>query len=452
VSLGRRSRAERTVRAARERVAPEPSLARRWGWPLGIAATGLAWYSADSLRHRREQTYGYEILAGEEAAAGSEGFLAATEAVTGFPVIEGNEADLLINGDRIFPAILETIRGAERTLNLQTYIYWQGDIADEVAAAVADRARAGVECRVLLDALGSLKMRPTLIKDMESAGVKVVRFRKPRPYLLRRLVHRSHRRVIVADGVVGLTGGVGIAEEWTGDAEGPGHWRDSHVLIRGPVVRSLQGAFAEHWVEATGEALVGADQLPPIEPIEGGSKMQIVRSSAGVGDTNVEVLYFLAIASAQESIEITAAYFAPRPPFVTAMCDAASRGVRVRVLVPGPHIDKNFVRIAGRHVYRELLECGVEIHEFQPTMLHAKSMVVDGAWSSIGTVNFDNRSFQYHDEITLCSLDPGLARGLTEQFESDLQRSERIDPERWEGRGPVQRASEASTRLIRREL
>jgi cardiolipin synthase len=329
-----RGRAKRALRSTRARVAPEPSLVRRCAWPLGILATGLAWYSADSLRHRREQTYGYEILAGEEAGAGSDGFLAAVEAVTGFPVSDGNEVELLVNGDRIFPTILETIHGAQHTLNLQTYIYWQGDIADEVASAVAERARAGVDCRVLLDALGSAKMRPSLISDMTDAGVTVVRFRKPRPYLLRRLVHRSHRRVIVADGVVGLTGGVGIAEEWTGDARSPEEWRDSHVLIRGPVVRSLQGAFAEHWVEATGEALVGVEQLPAIEPIEGGSKMQIVRSSAGVGDTNVEILYFLAIAYAKESIDITAAYFAPRPPFVTALCEAADRGVRVRVLVP----------------------------------------------------------------------------------------------------------------------
>jgi cardiolipin synthase A/B len=251
---------------------------------------------------------------------------------------------------------------------------------------------------------------------------------------------------------VGMTGGVGIAEEWTGDADDPDHWRDTHVRVVGPIVRGLQGAFAEHWLEATGEVLSGEDYLPHLEERGDGARMQVVRSRSGVGDTNVESLYYLAIAAASESIDLTAAYFAPRPAFTDALVDAAERGVRLRILVPGPHIDKEFVRLAGRDAYDKLLDAGARIFEYQPTMLHAKSMVVDGAWSSVGTVNFDNRSFQLHDEVTLGVWDEHFANVLTEQFERDLESAELIDPERWGKRGPAKRLSEAATRLIRREL
>jgi cardiolipin synthase len=305
---------------------------------------------------------------------------------------------------------------------------------------------------VLLDALGSAIMDREQIGQMEDAGVAVRKFRPVRPYTLRRLANRSHRRVLVVDGEVGMTGGVGIADEWTGDAQDPDHWRDTHVRIRGPIVRGLQGAFAEHWLEATGEVLSGEDYVPHLEERGDGARMQLVRSRSGVGDTNVESLYYLAIASARESIELTTAYFVPRPAFTDALADAARRGVALRILVPGPHIDKEFVRVAGRDAYSDLLEAGARIFEYQPTMLHAKTMVVDGAWSSVGTVNFDNRSFQLHDEVTLCVWDEHFAGLLTEQFERDLEHAEEIAQDRWEGRGVRARASETAMRLLRREL
>src|SRR3712207_4485741 len=252
-----------------------------------------------------------------------------------------------------------------------------------------------------------------------------------------------------------MTGGVGIAEEWTGDAQDPDHWRDTHVRVRGPVVRGLFGAFAENWLEATGEVLVGEGYLPDIpeeQDAEGGGPMMVVRSSAGVGDTNVEALYYLAIAAAGETLDLTAAYFVPRPAFVDALVDAAERGVRVRVLVPGPHVDKPPVRVAGRAAYDELVAAGVEIHEYQPTMLHAKTMTVDGVWASVGSVNFDNRSFQLHDEATLCVQSREFAGLLHEQFERDLEVSDEIDRARWGERGPAQRAQERALQLVRREL
>ena len=424
--------------------------APNWVWPAGVGAAVAGWYVSDSLRHRREGAFGYDL--GSDIEVGSPDFMRTAEALTGAPITAGSEVDLLVNGDAIFPAILETIEGAERTLNLETYVYWRGDITDELAGAVCERARAGVRCKVLLDALGSAIMDTDQVDQMEDAGVEVRRFRPIRPYTVRRLANRSHRRALIADGLVGMTGGVGIAEEWTGDAQDPDHWRDTHVRIRGPIVRGLQGAFAEHWLEATGEVLSGEDYLPHLDERGDGARMQLVRSHSGVGDTNIESLYYLAIASARESLDITAAYFAPRPAFTEALADAAERGVRLRILVPGPHIDKEFVRIAGRDAYAQLLEAGARIFEYQPTMLHAKTMVVDGAWSSVGTVNFDNRSFQLHDEVTLCVWDDRFAGLLTEQYERDLERSDEIEPERWDGRGPGARAAEAAMRVFRREL
>jgi cardiolipin synthase A/B len=436
VHLGRRQR--RGLRAA-------------YAWPAGLGLALAARYGTESLRHRRESGHGYDLRAGELDVR-EPGFLRAAEALTGAPISWGDDVELLINGDRIFPSYLDTIRGAEQTLCLLTYVYWRGDIAHEVAEALCERARAGVEVNVIIDAVGGVKIEKELVERMIDAGVRVTKFRPPKPYAARRVTNRTHRKILVADGRVGLTGGVGIAEEWTGDAQDPDHWRDTHVRVRGPVVRGLFGAFAENWLEATGEVLVGEGYLPELEQSEGGGPMMVVRSSAGVGDTNVEALYYLAIAAARERLDLTAAYFVPRPAFIDALCDAAERGVRVRVLLPGPNIDKPPLWVAGRVSYDQLVECGVEVFEYQPTMLHAKSMVVDDAWASVGSVNFDNRSFQLHDEATLCVLSEAFAGRLTEQFERDLEVSERIDPERWKGRGPLQRATESTLKLARREL
>jgi cardiolipin synthase len=423
----------------------------RHAWPLGVAAFGTAWDASDSLRHRREQGDGYALV-GAAPHVGERGFLRAAEALTGSPISEGNAVELRVNGDEIFPTILETIEAAERTLCLETYIYWKGEIASEVADRLCRKASEGVEVRVVVDWVGSVKMGRKLLGRLDDAGVHVARFRPPKPYALRRLNNRTHRKLLIADGRTGMIGGVGIADEWTGNAEDPDHWRDTHVRVTGPVVRGLQGCFSEHWLEATGEALVGDDHLPPLDPVDDGGPMQLVRSRSGVGDTNAEALYYLAIASARTSLDLTAAYFAPRPAFVEALCDAARRDVAVRVLVPGPHIDKGFVRLAGRDAYDALLECGVEVHEYQPTMLHAKTLVVDRAWSSVGSVNFDNRSFQLHDEATLGVQSERFAGELTRCFERDLECSERIAPGRWERRAPRQRAAERVLKLARREL
>jgi cardiolipin synthase len=349
--------------------------------------------------------------------------------------------------------MLGTMGSAKRTLNFLSYLYWSGEIATTIAGALCDAAGRGVEVNVLLDAVGSAKMDRKLVRAMDEAGVTFAYFRPPKPYAIRRVNNRTHRKLLIADGEVGLTGGVGIADQWTGNAQDPEHWRDTHVRVRGPIVRGLQGAFAENWLEATGDVLVGPDYLPELRPVvENGGAMHVVRSTAEVGDTNVEALYFLAIACARRTLHLTSAYFAPRPAFIEALTDAAERGVDVRVLVPGPHTDKDFVRQAGHSVYEQLLRGGVRIFEFCPTMIHAKTLSIDGAWSSVGSVNFDNRSFQLQDEVTLCVCSRDFARRLDAQFQRDLERSAEIDLDRWGGRPLHARASEAFIRVARPEL
>jgi cardiolipin synthase len=422
----------------------------RYAWPAGVTAAGAAWYAADSLRHRREGGHGYRLRGEVDVREAS--FLRAAEALTGAPVSYGNDAEILINGDEIFPTYLSAIHDAQETVNLTTYAYWRGEIATEVADALCEKASAGVECNVILDAVGAAQMDRKLIHKMRDAGVNVCFFRPPKPYAVRRLQYRNHRKLLVVDGTTGFTGGVGIAEEWTGNAQDPDHWRDTHVRVTGPVVRGLQGAFAENWLECTGDVLAGDRYLPYIESIEDGGPMQVMRSSATVGDSNAEALIYLAVAAAKRSIELTSAYFVPRPAFTEALVEAAERGVHMRILVPGSHIDKEFVRTAGRAAYDQLIDAGIEIYEYCPTMLHAKTLTVDEIWSSVGSVNFDNRSFQLHDEVTLCVQSERFAGQLHEVFETDLESSERIEPDEWRERSLAQRARENVTKYARREL
>jgi len=430
---------------------PPPRRVARYAWPAALVATLGTRYASESLRHRREEGEGYR-LSGDGLDVSDRAFLRASEALTGAPISEGNTVELHVNGDAIFPALIEAIESARQTITLTTYVFWKGEIAAQVARALGARARAGVHVCVLLDFVGSVKMDNAVVQEMRDAGVEVALFRPPRPYAVRRMNNRTHRKLLVVDGIRGMIGGVGIADEWTGNGEDPDHWRDTHVTVRGPAVRGLQGAFTENWLEATGCALVGPEHLPELEPIADGGPMQVVRSSAGVGDTNVEALYFLAIACARRTLDLTAAYFAPRPAFIEALENTAQRGVRVRVLVPGGHIDKAFVRVAGREAYERLLCAGVAIYEYAPTMLHAKTLVVDETWATVGSVNFDNRSFQLQDEATLCVQSAAFAGELTRQFEKDLTHAEAIDPERWHGRPWRHRLQEQALSLVRREL
>ncbi|MFL6190859.1 MAG: phospholipase D-like domain-containing protein, partial [Actinomycetes bacterium] len=332
--------------------------ARTWRRAAVVGGLGLAGvYAFEAAQYHRTAGKGFELES--PPAPGTPDFARMVEALTVAPLRQGNRVTVLRNGCEIFPSMLEAIRSAERSINFATYVYWTGSIAPEFAEALAERAEAGVEVNVLLDAVGAARMDRSLIDRLDDAGAKVAWFRPPKWYTLHKLNNRTHRKILVVDGRVGFTGGVGIAEEWTGNCEDPGHWRDTHVRVEGPVARDLLGGFLDNWAEATQTILSGRDHLPDVRGVEDGILAQVTRSTAEKGSTDAEHLFYAAIACARERIWLTTAYFAPRRAFVDALCDAVRRGVEVRVLTNGPHIDREVVRQAGRRTYQRMLECGV---------------------------------------------------------------------------------------------
>lgn len=340
------------------------------------------------------------------------------------PLIPDNRIELLVNGEQIFPALLGAIRGARETLNFLTFVYWQGDVAHEFAAALAAAARRGVEVRVLLDDYGSIQMDKSLVEDMKEAGCEVCYFNPLRWFTVSRYNYRTHRKILVADGRIGFTGGVGIADEWTGDAEDSDHWRDDHFRVQGPAVHHLQGAFAQNWRTGTGEVLAGPRFFPPLEPAGDSAVVPILGEPRRASD--VEIGYWLSLVAARERIEIATPYFVPGTDLLESFADTARRGVAVRLLVPGSHNDSRFVRRVSRIFYRPLLEAGVRIFEYRPTMMHTKSISADDHWAVIGSANFDNRSFELNYESNLVVVDGGLTAALRSAFESDLESSEEI--------------------------
>ena len=348
-------------------------------------------------------------------------------------IVPGNTVTDLENGDEIFPSMLEAIRGARKTITFETYIYWSGDIGQRFADALAERARNGVAVKVMLDWAGSIKMDDALLEQIKAAGVEVHQYRPLKWYNLGRLNNRTHRKLLVVDGRVGFTGGVGIADQWEGHAEDPDHWRDLHFRIEGPVVAQFQAAFNDNWIKTTGAVLNGADYFPPLEPVGAMDAHMFVASPAG-GSESMHLMYLMAIAAAERSIDLEAAYFVPDDLIIKALLAARHRGVRVRVILPGKHIDSETVRLASKAHWGELLLGGVEIHEYQPTMMHNKLLIVDGLMVSVGSTNFDVRSFRLNDEASLNVYDAAFAARMTEVFEADLKPTVRYTHAMWEAR------------------
>jgi cardiolipin synthase len=348
-------------------------------------------------------------------------------------ILEGNSIRHLQNGNEIFPAMLDAIRAARHTITFETYIYWSGDIGKAFADALCDRAGTGVRVHVLLDWVGSMKMEQTLLDGMQRCGIEVVRYHRPRWYNLTRMNNRTHRKILVVDGRIGFTGGVGIADHWTGDARDPDHWRDSHFRIVGPAVAQMQAVFMDNWIKATGRVIHTAPYFPAMRP-EGDALAQMFSSSPTGGSESMHLMYLLSIAAAGNSILLSSSYFVPDELAVRALADASRRGVRVRIITPGEHIDADIVRHASRARWGELLAAGVEIHEYQPTMFHCKVMVVDGFMVSTGSTNFDNRSFRLNDEANLNIYDAAFAARMTRVFEQDLTRARRITLQEWQNR------------------
>jgi cardiolipin synthase len=361
-------------------------------------------------------------------------FPATAQAYAGAGVVDGNRIDLLLNGDQIFPAKLAAVRAARTSITWAEYFYAEGDIASELASAVAERCRAGVAVRVLLDGVGTLSMQTEDRQTLERAGCRVATFRPIGPLAVRRTNYRNHRRVLVIDGRVGITGGSGVSHKWTGDGRTRDHWRDSDVRLEGPVVEQLQAAFAENWLEATREVLAGPAYFPAAVTAAGGVRAHAVRSSSLDGGQPMENLFLLTISGAERAIHVTNPYFVPDESLTAAFLDAVGRGVKVVVLVPGV-IDHAVVREAGRANFGRLLQAGIEIYEYQPALLHAKTMVVDGVWATVGSTNLDHRSFVLNDELNVAVYDPGFARRVDGAFADDLTHSKRVTYERWRARG-----------------
>ncbi|MGH8596714.1 MAG: phospholipase D-like domain-containing protein, partial [Gammaproteobacteria bacterium] len=336
-------------------------------------------------------------------------FLRTMGVMLGPPIIAGNRTTALINGVEIFPAMLEAVRAAKQTITFETYIYWSGEIGEEFAEALAERARAGLKVHVLLDWVGSGKIDADYLSMMGSAGVEVRRYNPLHWYNLGRLNNRTHRKLLIIDGHIGFTGGVGIADQWNGNAQDKDHWRDSHFRIIGPAVAQMQAAFFDNWIEVTGEVLHGADYFPVIEK-EGEQWAQVFTSSPGGGAESVQMMYLLSIAAAKQTARFSMSYFVPDNLAVRAFADAAKRGVKVEIILPGPHMDVEVVRRASRAEWGKMLEAGVEIYEYQPTMYHCKVMIIDDLWTSVGSTNFDSRSFAANDEANLNIYDREFAR------------------------------------------
>jgi cardiolipin synthase len=393
------------------------------------------------MRYHMKHQFGVRDLA----------FLQTMHALTGSPMSEGNHVDILKNGVRIFPAMLSAIRQAKRNINLEFYIYWDGEIGRQFAEALAERARAGVHVKVILDAVGSAEMSQSLIDFLARNGVDLEWYHPLRWYTLSRVNHRTHRKLLVVDGRVGFSGGVGIADEWQGDADAPNHWRETVARVEGPVVTQMQFAFLDNWVKSRGELLTGLDYFPTVKPA-GNHLTQVIKSSPSEGSSTVKLLYVVSIVSAVKSIWISNAYFVPDADTLRALETAVRRGVDVRVIVPGEHIDVPIARQASRMHYEHLLQRGIRIWEYKPTMMHAKTMVVDGIWTTIGSSNFDDRSFRLNDEVNVNIYDEGIAAQMEAMFLEDLTRSEQITSRKWRRRPFFAKVKESFAGLFKPQL
>ena len=354
-----------------------------------------------------------------EVTLGEPSFYPTLEAYAGAPIVGGNAVEILLNGEQIFPALLEAIRTAQRTITYAQYYYEEGPVARDVAEALAERCRAGVGVNVLLDAFGSISIPVGYLDLMRVSGCHVVWFRPLSQYVFRTYYKRNHRRILVVDGRVGFTGGAGVSRKWMGNGRTENHWRDTDVRVEGPVVEYLQG----------GEAYFPR----PIEP-RGQVYAQVARSSPTGGSTAMYTTLLLALSGARRSVLVTNPYFVLDDRMRDAVLRTVGRGVRVVVLVPGV-IDHNLVRQASRAQFGDLLRAGVEIYEYAPALLHAKTMVIDGVWATIGSTNLDNFSFAYNDELNLFFYDRGVAQQLERIFMEDVKVARQVTYEAWNDRG-----------------
>jgi len=421
-------------------------LVRSVGAPAIVGLVAV--YAYGTARYRRNARITYDFV--DAPSPGTDDFSRLLTTLSGSSAAAGNRVKVLRNGDETFGAMLDGIRSATSTVDLSSYIYWPGVVATSFTEALADRARAGVEVNVVLDGWGSSKVGPSIVGDLRDAGVTVAFFRKPSWYSLHKLNNRMHRRLLIVDGRIAFAGGVGIADVWSGNAEDPDHWRETHLTVEGPAVVDLYAGFLENWTEAT-HVVLGPAHYPKPAALDEGIEVQVMRSSPKAGGTVALHLYNALIAGAEERLWLTTAFLAPGKGFVDLLRAAGERGVDVRLLVNGPNIDKEVVRRVGQRCYGPLLASGVRIFEYQPTMLHAKVAVVDG-WANVGSSNLDHRSLGLDDEINIAVRDTDVVRQLADDFLADLERSTEFDLARWNQRTLTRKATESALDLLRQSL
>ena len=378
-------------------------------------------------------------------------FRRAMGSLLGPGIVGGNRVQELLNGEQIFPAMLAAIRSAQRTITFETYIYWSGDIGREFAEALAERSRVGVKVHVLLDWVGSAKIDASFLEQMKSAGVEIEKFHKPEWHTLARMNNRTHRKLLVIDGSTGFTGGVGIAPKWTGSGQDAEHWRDSHFRIEGPAVAQMQAVFMDNWLKVTGKVMHGESYFPALQTM-GSSDAQVFSSSPSGGSESMELMYHLSITAAERTIDLSSAYFVPDELTTKALTDALRRGVKIRIITPGEIIDTETVRAASRGSWGPLLKAGAEIHEYQPSMYHCKVMIVDNLLVSVGSTNFDNRSFRLNDEANLNIFDATFAERQTRIFQDDLQRSRQVTFDAWAARPFREKMKERLALILESQL
>lgn len=369
----------------------------------------------------------------------------------GPPVVSLNHVEAFQNGAEIFPAMLKAIRSAKETITFEAFIYWSDHVGQEFVQALTERARAGVKVHVLVDWFGSRRMTAESMQKLRDAGVELQIFRPLKWYNLSRMNNRTHRRILVIDGRTGFTGGVGICDDWSGNADEPHHWRDSQYKVEGPVVASLQSAFMDNWLKVAPNVHHGELYFPPLQAA-GQADAQVFRSSPQAGSENVRLMYLLAIAAAKKEILLSSAYFVPDEISVQEFVQARRRGVQVKLIVPGPYSDSAVVKSASKAQWGPLLEAGVEIYEYQPSRFHCKMMIVDGVFVSVGSTNFDDRSFRLNSEENLNIFDAQFARSQQKIFAMDLEKSKLVTLDSWRARPWSEKILEAMTDLIQAQL
>lgn len=377
-----------------------------------------------------EPTYGLD----HEFGVDSDEFVATMAGATDTPFTTGNSIVLLNNGDEFYPEMLRDVTSAQKTITMEAYIYWAGEIGHTFADAFAAKAREGVQVKLLLDAVGSATISDDILEKLEASGCEIAWYHPVRWYNLKRANNRTHRKSLIIDGRVGYTGGAGIADHWLGDANTPEQWRDMMIRMEGPTVTTLQSGFAQNWLETTEELLSGEAYYPP-QGAPGSLPVQSILSSPESGASSVRILYYLSIVCARQKIYIENPYFVPNEAAIETLVEAKKRGVDVKIIVSAEHNDNALAYYNSYATYGPLLEAGVEVYAYNKTMLHQKVMVVDGLWSTVGTTNFDNRSFALNDENNVCVYDPGFAAKLEQSFLEDLAVAERITYESWKNRG-----------------